>query len=152
MFVLPMVGVETFKAMTGRNEDELLAEIQLGRVRWAFNVSSEESRMFVKILVRSIDCYRWPALKQPETFDAFIDSWLPPISKISGTVLGTTLQKLLNVSGDHIADLINAELIRAEKRKITTGPQGTAKIKRTSVVTFMRARWLGADAITRRLS
>lgn len=143
VFVRPMVGVETFKALTGRNEDEMLAEIQIGRVRWAFNVSAESNRQFVRIWVRSLDCYRFPDLTQPEKIEDFFGHWLPPVAHLTGTVLGTTLQKLLNVTGDHIADLIAAERLEAKVRAISTGVKGSPKISRASLEKFLRARWLG---------
>ncbi len=149
VFVRPMVGAETFKAVTGKNEDEMLAEIQTGRVRWAFNVSAEgrgrpgDHRIFPRIWVRSIDCYRFPSLPQPAAIEDFFSHWLPAVSNLHGTLLGTTLQKLLNISGDHVADLISNDLIAAAPRAVTTGTQGSPRIQRASVEQFLRARWLG---------
>ena len=56
-FRRPMLGMNAAKAVTGFNEDEILAEIFSGKIKWAFNLAAADTdRQFVIILTRSLVC------------------------------------------------------------------------------------------------
>ena len=157
-FRRPMLGMNAAKAVTGFNEDEVLSEISLGRIKWAFDLSTQpfgmkkkknsntlysSVRTFVVILTRSLVAYIDPALAQPETVEDVANAVLPPSSIITGNLRGTELQFAFNVTSEHVLNLIRAGLIKeSSKSNWHQGRGGSPTIVRASVVQFLKTRRL----------
>jgi hypothetical protein len=157
-FRRPMLGMNAAKAVTGFNEDEVLSEIALGRIKWAFDLSTQAGEMkrkknqrtlysavrtFVAILTRSLVAYCDPALAQPDTEEQVADLVLPPSSKITGNLRGTELQFAFNVTSEHVLNLIRAGLLKESSRSNWhQGRGGSPTIVRTSVVDLLKTRRL----------
>jgi len=142
-FRRPMLGMNAAKAVTGFNEDEVLSEIQLGRIKWAFNLGTATDKIFVAILTRSLVAYIDPALVQPETVEDVANAVLPPSSLMTGNLRGTELQFAFNVTSEHVLNLIRAGLVK-ESRKSNwhQGRGGSPTIVRASVVQLLKTRRL----------
>ena len=143
-FRRPMLGMNAAKAVTGFNEDEILAEIFSGKIKWAFNLAAADTeRQFVIILTRSLVCFCEPTLTQPETLEGVANAVLPQQSLVTGNLRGTDLQKAFNVTSEHVLNLIRAGRV-TESRKSAThqGRGGSPTITRASVVQFLKQRRL----------
>ena len=80
---LPMVGIETCKSALGISEDAVLALIDDGKIRWAWNLACQSQHTrFVRVLTRSLLAYQQPGLDQPKTIEAVADLFLPLTSRI----------------------------------------------------------------------
>ena len=146
-FRRPMLGMNAAKAVTGFNEDEVLAEIASGRIKWAFDLSSRRSagdaRSLVAILTRSLVAYIDPELRQPETVEEVANAVLPPSSVITGNLRGTELQFAFNVTSEHVLNLLRAGLIKeSSKSNWRPGRGGSPTIIRASVVALLKNRRL----------
>lgn len=138
---LPMTSIDGAKPLLGLNEDEIMALIEDGKIRWAWDLACQsEHARFVRILNRSLVCYEKPFLGQPETLDGVLELILPPSSKITGRVRGTELQRACNVSSTHIINLVEAGLLSGGDWK--RGPQGSPLITRASIARFLKERTL----------
>ena len=138
---LPMVGIETCKSALGISEDAVLALIDDGKIRWAWNFSAQSSHArFVRVLTRSLLAYQQPGLDQPKAIEAVADLLLPLTSKLTGKVKGTTLQVAFNVSSTHVINLVAAGMLEARTWK--RGPNGSPVIARASVVRLLGERRL----------
>lgn len=136
---LPMTSIDGAKPLLGMNEDEIMALIDEGKIRWAWDLACQSrAARFVRILNRSLVCYEKPFLAQPETLAQVIELILPPVSKITGTVRGTELQRACNVSSTHVINLVEAKIICAKDWK--RGPNGSPLITRSSVVRLLTDR------------
>jgi len=142
-FRRPMLGMNAAKAVTGFNEDEVLSEIQLGRIKWAFDLGTARDKIFVAILTRSLVAYIDPALAQPENIEDVAAAVMPPSSSITGNLRGTELQFSFNVTSEHVLNLIRGGLLKESgKSNWHQGRGGSPLILRTSVLSLLKTRRL----------
>jgi len=139
-FRRPMVGLEAAKAVTGLNTGGVVREIELGRIRWAFNLGAS-ARRHVLILTRSLAGLTRPDLDQPESAEEVADVVLPVSSRASGNVRATDLQFALNLTSAQVMRLMRTGLLEESCRsRCRRGCGGTALITRASVVKLLKAR------------
>lgn len=139
-FRRPMLGMNAAKAVTGFSEDGVMAEIHGGKIKWAFNLAVTPDRQFVFVLTRSLVCFLYPDLAQPETIDQVAETVLPATSQITGTLRGTELQHAFNVTSEHVLNLIRAGLLKKVGALWRSGPGGSPTITRSSIVQFLKTR------------
>lgn len=139
-----IVQMSTAKAMLGFSEDEVMAEIECGRIKWAWNLGTSQDRLWVCILLRSLICFRDPKLTQPENVDDICLSILPPRSLVVGFVLGTELQDAFNATSEHILNLLRMGFLKLHPSSPVvpwrSGPGGSPLITRESVVELLKTR------------
>lgn len=141
-FQLPLLGTEAVRAITGLDEDEILAEIELGNLLWAWHVEAEGSR-FVRVWNRSVICWQNPKIPQPQQHDEVMRALLPTRCWITGTLDSKEVKRVLNTGHTHVANLCGAGLLtehaKSEARS-ATGPNGKRIITRDSLVAFFERR------------
>jgi hypothetical protein len=160
-FIRPMLGVESIRALTGLSEDEILAEIQSGKIRWAFNLSgakrqtvaprrpsdsalrtphSESHRCYLRVWNRSIICYVNPSLPQPADLAVALTFILPHSRP---ALRCTELMRSFNVSSQHILNLVDDGLLaKAPSASSPPNSRTSPIVTRNSVISFLESRRL----------
>jgi len=157
LFVRPMLGMESVKALLDVSEDDVLDLIAEGQLRWAWNLSASAGpRSFVRVWSRSVTCYLVPGSQpaEPDTLDEVIEQLLG--SRISDlgarapdakrqtpepTLRATALQRVFNVSSGHVLNLLAAGPLKLAPR--CDWHKGVSpEITRASVVELLKGRSL----------
>jgi hypothetical protein len=148
LFIRPMLGMESVKAILDVSEDDVLDLIADGQLRWAWNLRATGDKAFVRVWARSVTCHLVPGSQpsEPESMDEVIGELLPlsPIAqRLSPPIRATELQRLFNVSSGHVLNLLSAgELKLAPRSVCRVGPGGSPEITRESVVELLKGRTL----------
>jgi hypothetical protein len=142
-FQLPLLGVEGVRAATGLDEDEILAEIEEGRILWAWNIGLEGERTYLRVWHRSLAAWHNPKLAQPEALDEVLRAMLPTRCWITGTLDSKEVKRVLNTGHMHVARLCETGLLSEHAKsgeRAASGPNGKRIITRASVERFFRER------------
>lgn len=143
----PVLPLTTAADVLDMSESDVVAEIQQGRVRWAWNLSAGEKETFVLVLTRSIVC--WFAkrdglhLPQPVNMDEVVRMILPPMSLATGIIYGREFRKIFRVGKNQVAALLEAGLLEERKRPehaARSGINGSRHLTRASVVELLIKR------------
>lgn len=132
-----LVSVETARAVFNRSEDYVLALIESGKLRFAFDVGcSDCHRRTIRIFALSVADF----VNQQDTQPVSIDDCLKYILPMpTPHIVSARLAEVFNVGSTHINHLIRAgDLLEIPNRKRTrTAPRS---IDRASVIQFLRNR------------
>ena len=152
LFVRPMLGMESVKALLDVSEDDVLDLIAEGDLRWAWNLSATSGpRGFVRVWSRSVTCYLVPGSQpaEPDTIDEVIAQLLPSTRSAElraeatnhqpSTIRATALQRVFNVSSGHVLNLLAAQALKLAPR-CEWGRGVSPSITRSSVVELLKAR------------
>ena len=137
MFKAALVSVETCRAMLGQSEDVIVALVENGKLRFAFNLSvNSRSRRLLRILSLSLLDHAARTDTQPPTVDGAVRYIMPGSSP---ELHASWLARHLNVSPTHIYNMLDGGCIQdvsPRSRKAT----GERTVSRASVVEFLKTR------------
>lgn len=135
----PLVPLTACEAILDRLPEEVCAEIEDGRIAWAWHVESPDSdrrciRVWRECLVRRVS-----GDAQPDyTFDEIVGSILPA-NREWFTV--QELRRRLTVSGGHVIHLIDLKLLHViNDSPWHRGVGGSPRVTRQSIAHFLRDR------------
>ncbi len=138
-FIRPMLGVESWRALTGLDEDELVAEVTSGKVRFAFNLARQGAdRQYLRVWNRSIICFLNPELTQPQSLPEVLNYILPHRRH---TLRASDLMRSFNVSSQHVLNLIEDKCFaEVSGHADAAHPKASPVLTRASVVNFLTER------------
>lgn len=147
-FRRPMVDVLTASAALDKRRAEVMALIESGEIRWAWNLSPARDASNVRILSKSLEEYQASAPVQhpseAEEFRAVMRLILPSITARPGIVAmvrACELAERLSVDVQTIGRLIGAGALAIGKAVRThSGINSSPAIKVASVEAFLKAR------------
>lgn len=136
--------------MLDRSAAEVMALIEEGRLRFAWNIGGRRVRnRTVRILTQSLREFQsgqpTPNTTAEEDFQQAVRQIFPAVSRASGlaTVRATTIAKRFSVSSSHVLHLIDQRELRALRGTVRRpGPTGSPAVEFASVVEFLRKRRL----------
>lgn len=140
----PLVPIRTAMFLADLGEDAVLDLIENGTLPWAWDISGAYS------IRRDIRIWRpclmaW--LKNPATYAtltprAALDEaevYRQLFTHSREKLRGTEVRRIFSCCHSHIGNLIRAGLLTATT-EIRTGPNGSPKITRLSIINFLRSR------------
>jgi hypothetical protein len=132
----PLVCVSTACAVLAcTNEDAVLALVDSGKLRWAFNIASRGSRRVLRIFAGSLADYV-AGRKLDEDFNKVLATILPGHSE---RIRGANLARMLLCSREHVKHLLaGREFAGSVTQK--AGPNSSPEITRVSILKFLRSR------------
>ena len=157
----PLVPLPAVTLFLDRRPREILALIESGRLRWAFDIRTRNARAR-EIRVWRDSLLEFAGLKlrpQPpsgdqEEFDAMMSQMLPEqeeppkpapppagvvplIHKFEPTVSGGDVARCLSCAQGHVVNLLRDRLLAPSSERV---PQGRLLVTRSSVIEFLRRR------------
>lgn len=150
-FKRPLVSLWTAVEVLDRSSAELLALIEEGKLRFAWNIAGRRTRRrLIRILSQSLVEFQSgqpaPNLSAPDDFQRAVKLIFPAVSHAPGgaiTVRATTIVKRLSVGSDHVLHLVDQGELRVCKGAVRRpGPNGSPEIEFGSVVEFLTKRRL----------
>ncbi len=136
-FKSALVSVETCRAMLGQSEDVIVALVEEGKLRFAFNLAvNSRSRRLLRVLSLSLLDQAGGTDTQPAALEAAIRYILPGSSP---ELHASWLARKLNVSPTHVYRMIDTRCIQdaSPRTRKVTGDRSTT---RASVVQFLKDR------------
>ena len=133
----PLLPVRGVMSLIDQNEDQVLKLIKDGSIAWAFNVALEAKRgrnRHLRILPAAVADFmrgRTCSLKWPDVFGLLLPDG--PI------VTSLEIYRMLNVSGDHLYNLVRAKQIICCSTW-GRGPKGKARFATVRFIEFLQAR------------
>ena len=132
----PLVSIEMARTALDKSEDEVLALIQCGALRFAFNLAAPKSRRaLVRILSLSLLDAVNATSSQPSSLGDALRYIMPGSSE---TVRASTLARATNTSSTHIGGLIQQRCL--QKVRPGTFAKDSPLISRASAVKFLTLR------------
>ena len=123
----PVLKLSTAADVMDLSEQDTIAEICEGRVRWAWNLATGSSRPFVRVLTRSVVCWLLErdgtVIPQPTTHDEAVRAVLPPMALAAGTITGKELKRIFRVGHHHIAALVDDMNVLTERTRPAHAPR-----------------------------
>lgn len=149
-FRKPLLGMDGCKGAMGLGEDEVLDEIALRNLRWAFDLRSPGSeKIFLRVWTRAVAAWGNPKIELPHKLAEVLRWLLPGRSEITGMVSGVELQRLGFGTSGHILNLIASGALESRgvgsHVDLTTGrrgPGGSPNVTRASVEKLLKERLL----------
>jgi len=145
LFVRPLLGMESVKALLDVSENDVLDLIAEGELRWAWNLSATTGpRGFVRVWSRSVTCYMVPGSQpaEPDTIDEVIEQVLPNcLQDAASTLRAAALQRVFNVSSGHVLNLLSTGALKLAPRCVWRHGVSPV-ITRASVVELLKGRVL----------
>lgn len=137
-----LLDVRTAATVLDLGEEDVLAELQQGRLRWAWDVSAAQNRRtFLRLWNRSLICYLKPELTQPTEVSVVLQHIIPARSKVMGSLSGVELQTLLNTTGGHVLSLFESgDLVKVPNSPHRRGRGGSPRATLKSVTQFLTDR------------
>lgn len=136
-FKAALVSIETCRAMLGQSEDVIVALVEEGKLRFAFNLAVNcRRRRLLRVLSLSLLDHAGGTDTQPAALEAAIRYILPGSSP---ELHASWLARKLNVSPSTIYNMLDAQCIQdvsPRNRKVT----GERLSTRASVVQFLTER------------
>ena len=132
----PLVGIETCKSVLAVSEDRVLALVDSGDLRFAFNLAAPGARArTVRVLSLSLIDLAKGSKSQPSDVQDAI-KYIQPGSSVH--IPAAQLARSWNVSGTHVSKLLMARQLI----KVSDGPHAKASplVDRTSSVRFLTLR------------
>lgn len=132
----PLVTVEMARTALDKGEDEILAMIESGKLKFAFNLAAPNSRRrLVRILSLSLLDAVNATSSQPSALGDAVRYIMPGSSE---TVRASTLARATNTSSTHIGGLIEQSCL--QKVRPGTFAKDSPLISRSSAVKFLTLR------------
>lgn len=148
-FRKPLLGMDAAKGAMGLGEDEVLAEIATGRLRWSFDLRCRGEKMFLRVSTRAVAAWSDPTLHLPATLGEFADQILPPASKVLGVL---TIEQLCHIgfgTSGHLHNLVDQGHLESvgvaglrQSLHGRRGPGGSPNVTRASVIALLKERQL----------
>jgi len=135
----PLVPIQTCEAILDLMCNEMMCEIEDGRLAWAWHIESPGTarrciRVWRECLVRRVAGY-----PQPDASDVEVLSSILPEHRIWFTV--QELRRRLTISGGHIINLIEAKALSVEADSPWhRGVGGSPRVTRSSIAAFLQRR------------
>ncbi|NOS70082.1 MAG: hypothetical protein HOP33_09140 [Verrucomicrobia bacterium] len=147
-FRKPLLGIDGCKGALGLSEDEVLAEIAARRLRWAFDLRTDDSeRMFLRVWTRAVAAFADEKIQMPTALKDVFTWLLPPNSQLLGVITTEQLEHVGFGTSGHIHNLISCGKLEsvglAGNRKSVhgrRGPGGSPNVTRASVEKLLRER------------
>ncbi len=149
----PLIPIEAVMVLADRDEDDVLNLIDIGMLRWAFDIATpgtdrRELRIFRESLIDYLrgDTAAMGRKNQTETVEGIIARILPRPSIVNGygTIRGTELQRRFSCCQGHVNNLIKTgELSLAP---IVTPQKVSPFVLHFSAAAFLRSRELKGKA------
>lgn len=132
-----LLGPEYIRTEYGLDMESLVAEIECGRIRWAFDLRQPGAdRMFIRVWNRSMACWKDTKISQTENIEDVIISILPPQRS---AFRSTELTKLLNFSSSNLTHiLIDLKIFSVVPEKLKS--RQAPLVTRESVAAFLKQR------------
>lgn len=138
----PLIRIATARAMLNVESDAIRELYQTGDIAWAWDIGLGREHQEVRLLTRSVNGYATTQEKcglGGESVESVIAHILAREHK--PWVEGVHLKFLLDCERWLIMDLVRqCELLLLPKTSYTTGPNGSPKITRESVIKFLKQR------------
>jgi hypothetical protein len=138
----PLMPISAVMWRLDVQEDQVLELIEEGRLAYAFNIALDRSRArALRILTESVSDYLKgrvrPADDTPEEFERVARQILPG----NPVILGTDLCRALNCGSTHVMNLTARGAFQTVPgTKWGTGPGGSPRLERGSVLTWLKER------------
>ncbi|TAL06140.1 MAG: hypothetical protein EPO07_02310 [Verrucomicrobia bacterium] len=147
-FKRPLVNLWTAVAALDRSSYEVLALIEEGRLRFAWNIALRgDGQRDVRILTQSLFEFQnnqaAPSISADEDFQRAVKLIFPAVSHTRGvaTVRAATIYKKFSVSSCHVLSLAEQGTLRLLAGTVQRpGPDGSPQIEFNSVVEFLARR------------
>ena len=138
----PLVGIETLRGILNTTEEGVMALIEDGHLRWAFNLARPcAARMLVRVWTQSIAAHLNPAFDQEDDVAGVIGRILPEGSRVTGTIAARDLRSAFNVASMHVNSLIDAGSLATAPGSIRRrGRGGCSLVTRSSAFEFLKGR------------
>lgn len=138
----PLLDVRTTATVLDLGEDDVLAELQQGRLRWAWDLSAANNgRAFLRIWNRSLICFLKPELPQPRELAEVLQLIIPPRARAVGSISGVELQALFNTTSGHVLSLFESgALVKAPQSPHRRGRGGSPLATLRSVTQLLTQR------------
>lgn len=149
-FRKPLLGIDGCKGALGLSEDEVLAEISARRLRWAFDLRTDDSeRMFLRVWTRAVAAYSDEKIQLPTAIKDVFTWLLPANSQLLGVITTEQLEAAGFGTSGHLHNLISCGRLEsvglAGKRDSLhgrRGPGGSPNVTRASVEKLLKERLL----------
>lgn len=137
-----LLDVRTAATVLDLGEEDVLAELEQGRLRWAWNLSAANNgRAFLRIWNRSLICYLKPELAQPREHDDVLKHIIPPQARVVGSLASVELQALFNTTGGHVLNLFETgDLVKVPNSPHRRGRGGSPRATLASVTQLLTNR------------
>lgn len=137
-----LLDVRTAATVLDMGEEDVLAEVEQGRLRWVWDVSAAcGGRAFLRVWNRSLLCYLKPDLDQPRDHAVVLQHVIPARARMAGSISGVELQAILNVTGGHIINLFaSGDFVKAANSPHRRGRGGSPRATLASVLNFFNTR------------
>lgn len=132
----PLLPMKAAMVFLDRNEDDVLALIQTGKIKWAFDLHCNGSKAHVHIYKGSAIAYRE---NRPEMEHDTIDVVIHTILGKRDPVRGVELKNLFSCDQKHIANLLAAGFLQRDPRSPSTNNHSPL-ITRSSIVALLKSR------------
>lgn len=131
-----LLGPEYIRTEYGLDMESLIAEIECGRIRWAFDLRQPGAdRHFLRVWNKSMACWKDTKIQQPERIDDVIPHILPPRPAFRAT----ELTRLLNFSSSNLTHiLIDLKVFSVVNETLKS--RQAPLVLRESVVRFLKER------------
>ena len=147
-FKRPLVNLWTAVAALDRSSYEVLALIEEGKLRFAWNIAlrdvgSRDIRILTQSIVEFQNCQPAPRLSDAEDFQRAVKFIFPAVSYSCGvaTVRAATIYKKFSVGHSHVLKLVDqGSLRRLEGTACRPGPNGSPQIEFSSVLDLLKRR------------
>ena len=145
----PLVNLWTAVAALDRSQNEVIALIEDGKLRYAWNIASRASghreiRILTQSLVEFQSSQRLPPVPPDEEFQRVVKLIFPAVSYKNGvaaSVCATTITKRFSAGSQHVLALADEGSLRFVKDAVRRrGPNGSPAIEFASVVQFLKQR------------
>ena len=138
-FITPLLGIETCRAVIGRDEDFVMSLIESGGLKFAFNLACPGAkRRLPRVLSLSVLDYVNGTDSQPPDVDGVLRYVLPGTNEI---VRASWLGHRFSCGSTHVNGLIAARCL-VEIPDANRLPRSTRQVTRASAVKFLKLRRL----------
>lgn len=145
-----MLCLKTVQALLDRDEDSVLSLIEMGLIRWAFDLAAPGAdRRMLYVYRGSLLDYGHGRHLQADYYRLDEQKIWPEVFKeiLGGSDAHLSIRRLANrftCSSTHLYRLVEAGCLQPLSPQWRRGPLGGALITRASIEQFLRARRLGA--------
>jgi len=140
VFERPFADMTEVRGRLNLRERDVFLEIENGRLRWAFNFSTNE-KLFLRVYKPAVEHWVNPRRPLVETFDELLRKLFPNATFNAGTaesIPGMDFQETFNLSHHNMRSLLEAGLILSRDPDWGTSPT----ILLPSVIGFLKGRQL----------
>jgi hypothetical protein len=132
----PLIPLEAAMVMLDRDEDDILASIEMGGLTWAWDIRSADAERREIRIWRDCIVAHLNGDRQPDAEAADPLSLIVPAGE---TIRSVELRTFFTASHSHVLNLIAQGLVEGRNRA-HRGPNGFVRVSRGSVLNFLRNR------------